>query len=734
MFPKLILKYFIVISIVFTVFVENTFAQKKNENVQIHIRKAQNPIVIDGKLDEADWQRSEVATDFMMVTPFDTSKGNVKTEARILFDDRNVYVSAVCYEKKPGPIVVESFRRDWNFGKNDNFIVFIDTFDDRINGFAFGVNAAGAQWDGLMFDGGSVNLNWDCKWETEVKHYGDRWVFEAAIPFKTIRYNETQTRWGINFSRLDLKAAEKSAWAPVPRQFPSASLSHSGVLLWDVPPPKAGANIAVIPYVLGGLSKNFNPDKPATYKNEAGFDAKIVLNSALNLDLTVNPDFSQVDVDRQVINIDRFEIFYPERRQYFLENGDLFNNLGLQSMRPFFSRRIGQDGVPIQFGARLSGKLDQNWRIGVMDMQTAKRFSPGSVDANIPSQNFAVIALQRQVFGRSSLVGYFINKESIGLAAGDYAARYRDHNRNLGLEFNLASSNNIWRGKALYHKSFSPHLTGDDYAFATTLTYATTNWFLYWQHESIGKNYNPEVGYLQRPDGYTKIVPRFEYNHYPKSTWILNHGPQGGGFVIWNANGELVESEQYFGYGMDFLNRASANIWVGGDYVKLQQEFDPTNNGNPRQKLGSEHRWWAWGTEFTSKPTSVFTYSFSTRYGGYYADGTRLGISTDLGYRIQPYFNLTINTNYNDIRIPNYPNTTFWLVGPRFDFTFTNKLFFTTYVQYNEQARNINLYSRLQWRYKPASDLFVVYADNYTPEFGVKDRFVVLKLNYWWNL
>ena len=199
----------------------------------------------------------------------------------------------------------------------------------------------GAQWDGLMYEGGKVDLSWDNKWTSVVKKDDDKWVFEASIPFKTIRYKKGITKWGINFSRMDLKTTEKSSWAPVPRQFPTASLAYTGILVWDQPPPQAGSNISVIPYVLGGSSKNYEKDTPTSYKKEIGVDAKIAVTSSLNLDLTINPDFSQVEVDRQVTNLDRFELFFPERRQFFLENGDLFANFGYTTIRPFFSRRIG---------------------------------------------------------------------------------------------------------------------------------------------------------------------------------------------------------------------------------------------------------------------------------------------------------------------------------------------------------------------------------------------------------
>jgi len=323
-------------------------AQKINSAYQLHIQKATSAINIDGEMNEIAWQNAEAAESFFMVTPMDTSHSNVKTTVRMTYDDKNIYIIAICYLTKSETYMVESLRRDFAFGKNDNFIFFIDPFDDRTNGFTFGANAAGAQWDGALSNGGSADLSWDNKWQSVVKNYSDKWIFEASIPFKTMRYKKGITRWGINFSRLDIKVAEKSSWAPFPRQFPTASLAYTGDLVWDAAPPEAGANISVIPYVLGGLAKDYEHKSPTIIRKDIGGDAKIAVTSSLNLDLTVNPDFSQVEVDRQVTNLDRYELFFPEKRQFFLENADMFAGFGYATIRPFFSRRIGL-GVPISF-------------------------------------------------------------------------------------------------------------------------------------------------------------------------------------------------------------------------------------------------------------------------------------------------------------------------------------------------------------------------------------------------
>ena len=682
-------------------------------------------------MDEPAWQDTEVARDFNMVTPMDTSKAKVLTEVRMTYDAENVYLIAICFNGIKGPYMVESLRRDFNFSKNDNFLLFLDTFDDQTNGFSFGANAAGAQWDGIMYEGGKVDLSWDNKWISEVKSYEDRWVFEMAVPFKTIRYKKDIKEWGINFGRNDLKTTEKSSWAPVPRQFPSASLAYTGMLVWDETPPQAGANVSIIPYALVGGSRDYEKNESTVYRKEIGVDAKIAVTSSLNLDVTINPDFSQVEVDRQVTNLDRFELFFPERRQFFLENGDLFANFGYTNIRPFFSRRIGLK-VPINYGARFSGKINKNWRIGAMDMQTAKVES-----TYLPAQNFAVFALQRRVFARSNIGFLFVNKQSLNYTppSSDSIPSYSTYNRTIGLEYNLASSNNRWTGKMLFFKSISPDKIGEDITHAANIQYSTRKWTITWQQEYVGKNYNAEVGYVPRQN-YVKVNAGLSYLFFPKGTKVLSHGPIVNSTYIFDTNFQHTDNTSFVAYKTTFRTQSTFMGWVSDDYVKLLKPFDPTNSGKDTLATGSEHRWNAFGLEFVSKPQRLLTFGFSLRYGGYYADGTRLNLTYDLGYRFQPFVSIAISTSYNDIRMPEpWGKTTFWLAGPRLDVTMTNTLFFTVFVQYNEQKNNINLNTRFQWRYRPASDLFIVYTDNYLPEnIAVKNRSLVLKLTYWLSI
>lgn len=719
------------------------YAQKKNDKIEYRIHPATSPIKIDGIADERAWAEAQLATDFHQVLPMDTSKAMVRTEVKMTYDDKNLYVLFINYEKVPGPYMVESLKRDFNFGKNDNDLLFIDTFDDQTNGFTFGANAYGAQWDGLLYNGSSANLSWENKWTSEVKHDDDKWVWEAAIPFKTLRYKKGITRWGVNFSRLDLKTTEKSAWAPVPRQFATASLAYAASLVWDQPPPQAGSNISIIPYALGGISANQEAKSPTKLRGDIGFDAKIGLTSSLNLDLTVNPDFSQVEVDQQQTNLDRFELLFPERRQFFLENGDLFTNFGYQNIRPFFSRRIGLN-APINFGARLSGKLNKDWRIGFMNMQTGKN------EVGVPAQNFGVIALQRRMFARSNIAVMLVNKETLGYGSiSDSLIRLNNlsrFNRNFGIEYNLASKNNDWTGKFLYLSSFSPDKKNNDDVLAGNILYTSKKWVTGVQVERVGNTYSAEVGYVPRIN-YSKLSPQVAYLMFPKAGGtVLSHGPT----VILTHYltkdfSEETENEKLIGYKINFRKTNTLFAWAAHNYVKLLNPFDPTGNfAKISLPTGSEHKWNSFGFDYTSKPQALLTYFVSTRYGGYYANGTRLRLNGDIGYRFQPYVAITMSANFNRLAFREDPilpkelinkQYDLWLLGPKIDVTFTNKLFLTNFVQFNNQNNNFNINTRLQWRYSPASDLFLVYTDNYFSDtFHVRNRSLVVKFTYWWNV
>jgi len=708
-------------------FSQSVLSQINFEKYQLPIQKTSEKITIDGKLDEDTWKKAAVGKDFFMITPLDTGKANQFSEARVSFDDEFLYIAIIFFNNSiKGDYVVESLKRDFSFGKNDNFLVAIDPFNNQSTGFAFGLNAYGAQWDGTMYDGRSVDLNWDTKWYSEVQFDENQWVCEIAIPFKSIRYDETSAVWGINFSRLDLKASEKSSWAPVPRQFPSVSLAYAGALLWESPPPKQGNNTSIIPYVSDNLN-NSNSD-PTTNKLKVGGDLKYNLTSALNLDVTLNPDFSQAEVDQQVTNLDRFELFFPERRQFFLENADLFSNFGYKTIRPFFSRRIGLN-VPIVGGIRLSGNLNEKWRIGVMDVQTQKDELLG-----LDAENFGVFTLQKKVLDRSNISVLFVNKQNLN--RNQPSSEKNHFNRNVGIEYNYFSQDNLWDGKLLFLKSFSSIEDQDGAVFASHIGYQSTRWNWRVQQEYVPNDYSAEVGFVPRTN-YIKLEADGGHLVFTKKeTPLLSHGPALEQTYYFNTSFDKRDRITSINYLFNFKNRSRLSFRFQEQFIQLQSDFDPLRTGIASLKKETEHQWSSLSVSYDAKPQNRFTYSLEGLTGGYYQKGKRNALLGEFGYRFQPFLELNSVANYNQIKLPApWQNNSFWLLGVKANLTFTNTIFFSNLFQYNEQLGLWNFNSRFQWRYKPASDLFLVFNSNeinYPNQ--TKGWSLTLKINYWLNL
>ncbi|TAE00253.1 MAG: hydrolase [Bacteroidetes bacterium] len=708
---------------------------------ELNISRITSPIVIDGKLDELAWENVEIAKKFHQYFPFDSSYAQMDTEVRVAYDDNFLYIGAICKDTTVGKqYISSSLRRDFFGNSNDNFSVVLDPFQDKINGFLFGVNPYGVQREGLISSGSneSFDLSWDNKWYSEASIQKGFWVAEMAIPFKTLRFKGGATRWNINFFRVDSKTNERSAWTPVPRNQPIFSLTYASELVWNEPVKKTGANVSLIPYLSGGAEQDLQNNKPQTFSKGIGGDAKIAITPSLNLDLTVNPDFSQVEVDRQVTNLDRFEIFFPERRQFFLENADLFSNFGFERSRPFFSRRIGvaidsSTGQniqnPILFGARLSGKINKDWRVGFLTMQTDK-----DQRANVPSTNFSVAALQRRIFKRSNIALIMVNKQEFTNKADNFTLNPENYNRLVGLDYNLASADNKWTGKFLYHQVFSPQEGNEKYSYGAKLNYNSANFQFGADHMVIGNDFNPEVGYVPRKANNREAL-FLSYITYPKSKIINRHNFSFYTEVFWNKQYGTTDYAINPFYVINFQNNGFFAINFWRYYTYLFRDFDPTNTGGKALAQNTSYVYDNIDIRFSSDFRRKFYYDFRHTFGQYY-NGNIAALTGNFYYRYKQYALISLNYSYNRISLPEpYATADLFLLGPRFDLTFTKNLFFTTLLQYNNQIENINVNARLQWRFKPVSDFFLVFTDNYdSTNFKVKNWSLVAKFTYWLNL
>jgi hypothetical protein len=758
-------------TLIFLLIFNFSFAQK--EPKEIHIKKSAESIKLDGILDEAAWNASEIAKDFYMVRPFDTSYAKGKTEAKITFDDKFLYVSAVVFQKKLD-YTVSSYKRDFEGGTSDVFTINIDTFKDKLNGMQFAVSPLNVQRESLISLGEQSDNSWDNKWYSVVKNYEDYWVVEMAIPFTTLRYkvDPNSNSWRVNFGRNFMKGNEISTWSPVPRNFRPSSLAFTGLMIWDTPPPKPGANISLIPYLSTNFSKDFPRDEETLLSSEtknksgftAGLDAKIAITPSLNLDLTLNPDFSQVEVDQQQTNLSRFELFFPEKRQFFIENSDLFGTYGFPNTRPFFSRRIGitrnsvtglAQQVPIIAGARLSGKLNDDWRIGLLNMQTQK-VSFGE-NKYLPATNYSVATVQRKVFSRSSLGVVFVNKENLinGLSEIDKAGLNK-YNRVGGLEFNYYSPDNKWQTESYYHQSFSPKNLKDAASMAQFVGFDATFLNVNLGILRVGKNYNAEMGYVPRKgiiEFYREVNLIFNPKNKIIAKKINTYGIGFEGSNTYALNGKLLDYEAPIGLFLSTPAGAELSSGIYLAYSYLQNSYDPTNaSDNPNPDLSKNvkelpantgYKYKTWYINFESAQRNKL-YCESLFYTGQYFNGKTSVLESSLKYRLQPVGTLGLDFAYTNIKLPQpYNSVKYWLVGPKAELSFSKNVFFSTFFQYNTQTNNTNINSRLQWRYKPVSDVFLVYTDNYFAEeiskfqirpWTPKNRAIILKFTYWFNV
>lgn len=723
------------------------------DRLSFHIKRATDVIKLDGKVDEKSWQDAEVVSDLIQQFPYDTARSKVRTEFRATYDENFIYFSAVAYDNKKGGHAISSLRRDFRGPGLDGVSVILDTFQDVTNAFFFGLSPAGVQREGLASNGYLVNtdldLSWDNKWYSHVEVYEDHWISEFAIPFTTIRFKAGSTRWNVKLYRQDSKENERAIWPRTPRFFEPGNLNYTGEMIWDEPLRHPGPNISVIPYISGNGSKDFLAGTPANSGASVGGDVKVAVTSSLNLDLTANPDFSQVEVDRQVTNLDRFEIFYPEKRQFFLENADLFSSFGHPNARPFFSRRIGvvrdpNTGINVQnkilFGARLSGNINKYYRVGFLNMQTGE-----IPESNIPSYNYTVATGQRRLGTNSNIRAIFVNRQEFSTATEPFKLSGYNYNRLAGVDYNYSFLNNRWTGNLFLHKVFTPTDPGDQYSQGFSLAYNTQTLSFNLYEQNIGKNFDPAVGYVPRK-GYKRVSPSAVYSFYPKSKVVNNHGPMFDSYYVWDDVYGHTDTQFTPSYMINFQNQAILLFGLQSTYTFLFFDFDPTNSPSDVKAVKlpslSRYTYTNGNISFSSDPKKMFTYTIGGIYGQYY-NGQRTNIQATLAYRWQPYGVFSLDANYNKISLPSpYTSADIYLIGPRVDLTLTRTVYFTTLMQYNSQYQNMSINSRFQWRFKPVSDLFIVYTDNYfysfdappSQNFMPKNRALVVKLTYWFNL
>ena len=748
------LTFFLIFSVVLIGFSQS----EKLSDKKILAKKINEEIKLDGELNESFWKDAEVKSNFFQYSPRDSISAILDSEFRIAYDDKYLYLAAKMEDIPEKKFIVGDLKRDFWGGSTDYIAFTFDTFKDQSNAYNFGISPYGIQREALISDGGEgsyshsggggrggiswFNINWNTKWYSGAKVHDGYWICEFKIPFNSIRYKPGSKTWNLQVYRGNSKVVERSVWTSIPRGFSPANLSMTGTLEFEFPLEKSSRSFVMIPYISSsGISNKIEPTSKE-FDLDLGLDMKLALSSSINLDLTFNPDFSQVEVDEQRTNLTRFELFYPEKREFFIDNADLFTNLGSRASRPMFTRRIGiaKDTVtsqyvqnPIIYGAKLSGKINENLRIGVLNMQTAQLSSSG-----IPSFNYGMAVLEKKILSNSKISAFLVNKQALFNSDDkEYSIDPNHYNRVFGFETKLQSKDTKWKTEWFYHQSLEEKNPNEANAYGINFSYDSPNIKANSYFYGVGENYNPEVGFVPRKD-FIFFSPSFQYKFIPKNNSINRHGP-GIDYEFYrnDANG-ITDYDIDLDYNITFNSDASLTLKSNIKYTLLLYDFDPSRSGGEPLPTLSDYNYSNYTFYFRSNQRKEFYFSLNGKFGKFF-NGDISNIGGSVSYKLPPYFNVSLSSQYNNLSFPKpYSSAEFFTLSSKINVSFSKDLFFSTYLQYNNQIDNININARFQWRFQPLSDIFLVYTDNYyakNPLFmNVKNRSFAFKINYWLNL
>ena len=749
-----ILTFFLIFSVVLFGFSQT----KKLSDKKILAKKINEEIKLDGELNESFWKDAEIKSNFFQYSPRDSISAILDSEFRIAYDDKYLYLAAKMEDIPEKKFIVGDLKRDFWGGSTDYIAFTFDTFKDQSNAYNFGISPYGIQREALISDGGEgsyshsggggrggiswFNINWNTKWYSGAKVHDGYWICEFKIPFNSIRYKPGSKTWNLQVYRGNSKVMERSVWTSIPSGFSPANLSMTGILEFEFPLEKSSRSFVMIPYISSsGISNKIEPTSKE-FDLDLGLDMKLALSSSINLDLTFNPDFSQVEVDEQRTNLTRFELFYPEKREFFIDNADLFTNFGSRASRPMFTRRIGiaKDTTtsqyvqnPIIYGAKLSGKINESLRIGVLNMQTAQLSSSG-----IPSFNYGMAVLEKKILSNSKISAFIVNKQALFNSDDkEYSIDPNHYNRVFGFETKLQSKDTKWKTEWFYHQSLEKENPNEANAYGINFSYDSPNIEANSYFYGVGENYNPEVGFVPRRD-FIFFSPSFQYKFYPKNNSLNRHGP-GIDYEFYSndANG-ITDYDIDLDYNITFNSDASLTLKSNIKYTLLLYDFDPSRSGGEPLPTLSDYNYSNYTFWFRSNQRKEFYFSLNGKFGEFF-NGDISTIGGSVSYKIPPYFNVSLSSQYNNLNFPQpYSSAEFFTLSSKINVSFSKDLFFSTYLQYNNQIDNININARFQWRFQPLSDIFLVYTDNYyakNPLFmNVKNRSFAFKINYWLNL
>ncbi|MBM3777322.1 MAG: carbohydrate binding family 9 domain-containing protein [Acidimicrobiia bacterium] len=699
---------------------QDTVAAAAPARVLVAVRLS-TPLAVDGRLDEPIYTTAPPTGGFTMQEPVDGGEPTEPTDVWVFFDDENVYVAIRCWDSEPGRVIANEMRRDGNLMQNDNVVVTFDTFHDRRTGFYFQTNPVGALRDQQINDERNANVDWNTVWDSRSQQDHRGWTVEMVIPFKSLRYPAGAAQsWGINFRRIVRWKNETSFFAPVPASFSTRgafAVSFSATLAGLVAPESSSA-LELKPYVKSSVDTNRRavPVQSNDPSAGVGLDVKYGLTKGLIADVTVNTDFAQVESDEDQVNLTRATLFFPEKRDFFLEGQGIFGFGGAQQGIPgqsglgpilengnasslipslFFSRRIGLSGgqvVPIRAGGRVAGRAGL-YAIGALNIQTGDAEGVGE-----PATNFTVVRVRRDILERSS-IGMMTTSRSSGLAG-------TGSNRTFGVDTSLRF------GEALtvtsyYAASRTPGITRDDRSYLAKLDYAADRYGVNVEHLSVGEGFRPDIGLLRRAAfkrtyGYARFSPRpHSLPAIRKMAWEASVD------YLADRNGRLQSREETLGFRMDLSSGDQLNADYRGSYEFLAR---PLSVGPDVQIAPGEYRFHNAHVLYYLGPQRRVSGRFSLDHGSFY-DGTKTSFAMTSRVDFGPKLGVEPRVTIDRVRLTHTAFTS-RLLGGRVSFTASPRLSFASLVQYNSNTRSLSSNLRFRWEYIPGSDLFVVYTDN----------------------
>ncbi|MCX2679736.1 DUF5916 domain-containing protein [Galbibacter sp. EGI 63066] len=690
-----------------------------------------SPITIDGNLNESVWQQLPEYTGFYNHLPTDEGLAENQTSVKLFHNGEYLYISAI-YKDSTLKTQISSLKRDNSIGFSDAFVLILDTQNQRQNAYYFAVNAGNAQVDGLIErvgDGDSygINTSWNVVWKTNTSTAGNLKKYEMEIPLKALNYNKNNPVFGIQFYVRDIKNNSWTIFKNVKRNYRLFDLRFTEAFEVENLPDISASRFAVTPSVTVNHQNDVVNDTETTTVKPS-LDVQYNLNSSLKLDATVNPDFSQIDVDQQVTNLTRFAVFFPERRNFFLENSDLFSNLGTDEVNPFYSRQIGA-GTDIQFGLKLSGNISPKTRLGVLNVQTEE-------EGAVASQNYSALVAEHQLSKNFTATGFLINRQET-----DKFNFIDEYNRVTGVNLNYKSSNNKWTGLVNYAKSFNDGVSKDNGFYNAEIWYNKRGASWNASVKNVGKNYLADAGFIPRLNNYdalNDVVVREGYTQFSTGA-VLTKYPENSKTVnsyryvnflndtYWDDDGTVTQSSTFYNTAVFFKDLSAVYFSAYHDYINLKYAFDPLRNGNVL--MPDTYQFFRGRLGYNSVTNKKFVYRGYVHHGEYYS-GKNSAAFASLTYRLLPFANLEASYEINSLDLNELGNKTFHLARFTGEVFFNNRLNWTTYVQYSTQVDNFNINSRLQWEYKPLSYIYLVVTDNYSDAISRTNWGVAFKMNY----